>query len=292
MLLALLATVVLVQGTDTTVSVRPGTRLALSSFEGDISISTWNRAAVRIEADHDDETRVDIDQGGRTLTLRGKARYGPAEVSWRLTVPAEMALQLRSQSGDVRVEGTRGSVAVETVEGRIDVRGGTGFISLQSVAGDLVLTDAGGRINLNTVDGSITVRGARGDLRASAVDGAILLDDVESHNVDANTVDGEIRLSGPIHSGGEYHLASHDGDVTVVTPVIDATVSISAYDGEFESDFPVTVEGSVAHKRMTFTMGTGAARLELESFDGIVALRRGTARGARGDESPESPSRP
>jgi Putative adhesin len=292
MLLTLLATALLVQGTDTTVSVRPGTRLELSSFEGGISVTTWDRAAVRIEAEHDRDTRVDVDQGDGTLSLHGKARYGPAEVTWRLTVPAEMALQLRSQSGDVRIEGTRGSVSVETVEGGIEVHGGRGFVSLQSVEGNLVLTDAAGRVNLATVDGTITVRGAKGDLRASAVDGAILLDDIESHNVEASTVDGDIRLDGTIHEGGEYHLSSHDGDVTVIAPAISATVSVSTYDGDFESDFPVTVGGITAGKRMTFTMGTGTARLELESFDGTVALRRSGARGARSSDAPESPSRP
>jgi DUF4097 and DUF4098 domain-containing protein YvlB len=281
MLFALLVTTALLQGTDTTVTVRPGTRLALSSFEGGITVTTWNRAAVRIEADHDDETHVDIDQGGGVLNLHGRARYGPAELTWRLTVPAEMALQLRSQSGDVRVEGTRGSVSIETVEGRIEVQGGGGFIAMQSVEGDLLLSDAVGRVNLQTVDGSITVHGAKGDLKATTVDGTILMDEVESHNVEASTVDGDIRLGGAIRGGGEYRLSSHDGNVTVVTPSIDATVSVATYDGEFESDFPVTVGGITARKRMTFTLGTGSARLELESFDGTVALRRGSGRATR-----------
>jgi DUF4097 and DUF4098 domain-containing protein YvlB len=136
-------------------------------------------------------------------------------------------------------------------------------------------------VNLQTVDGSITVRGAKGDLRATAVDGTILMDEIESNNVDASTVDGDIRLSGAIHGGGEYRLSSHDGDVTVVSPSIDATVSVATFDGNFESDFPVTVGGIAARKRMTFTLGTGSARLELESFDGTVALRRGSGRGAR-----------
>jgi hypothetical protein len=292
MLLTLLATAVLIQGTDTTIAVRPGTRLELSSFEGGITVTTWNRAAVRIVADHDDDTRIDADQSGGTLSVHGRARYGPAEVTWRLTVPAEMALQLHSQSGAVRVEGTRGSVAIETVEGGIEVRGGTGFISLKSVDGDVLLADASGRLNLSTVDGSITVRGASGDLRANAVDGAILLDAIESDNVDASTVAGDIRLGGTIHEGGEYHLSSHDGDVTVIAPAINARVSVSTWEGEFVSEFPVTIDGITARKRMTFTMGNGSARLDLESFDGTVALRRSGPRGSRTPDVPESPTRP
>lgn len=266
------------QGTDTTVTVRPGSRLELSSQEGDITVATWTRNAIRIETDNDDDTRIDVDQGGGVVSLRAHHRYGPSEVTWKLTVPAEMALELSSQSGDISVDGTRGEVNVSTVEGKVTVRGGAGFVTLQSVEGDIDLRDASGRISLTTVDGSVKADGVRGDLKASAVDGEILLEDVESSNVEANTVDGEIRFSGAIRDGGRYRLTSHDGDVTVTAPVINASVSVSTFSGDFDSDFPVTLSGNSARKRMSFTLGTGGARLELESFDGTVALRRGTGR--------------
>jgi len=264
------------QSTDTTVTVRPGSRLELSSQEGDITVATWSRNAIRIVADNDDDTRIDVDQSGGIVSLRAHHRYGPSGVTWKLTVPTDMALELSSQSGDITVDGTRGEVNVSTVEGKVSVRGGTGFVTLQSVEGDIDLRDASGRISLTTVDGSVKAGGVRGDLKASAVDGEILLDDVESSNVDASTVDGEIRFSGAIRDGGRYRLTSHDGDVTVTAPVINASVSVSTFSGDFDSDFPVTLSGSSARKHMSFTLGSGGARLELESFDGTVALRKGT----------------
>jgi len=42
-----------------------------------------------------------------------------------------------------------------------------------------------------------------------------------------------------------------------------------------ESDFPITLSGITPGKRMNFTMGNGSARLEIESFDGTVSLRKG-----------------
>lgn len=266
------------QGTDTTLAVRAGSRLELSSQEGDITVTTWNRNSIRIEADNDDDTRIEVDQSGGTVSVHAHSRYGPPEISWRLTVPADMALELSSQSGEISVEGTRGELNVSTVEGGITVKGGSGFVTLESVEGNIVLNDASGHIALSTVDGSVKVRGARGDLKASAVDGEIQLEEIESGNVEASTVDGEIRFSGELRDGGRYHLSSHDGDVTVTAPVINATVSISTFSGDFESDFPVTLTGNSARKRMHFTLGTGSARLELESFDGTVALRKGSGR--------------
>jgi len=274
--LTVLAAALAPQGTDTTIAVRGATRLELSSIEGEITVQTWGRDAARIQADHDADTRIEIDQGGRTIRLRARARYGPAEVNWQLTVPADMGLDLSSQSGDVRVTGTKGELAVATIEGAITVQGGGRFVSLQSVEGEVELTGAGGRIKVTTVDGGIVVRGANGEIKASAVDGDVLLVDIESSDVEASTVDGGIRFSGVIRPGGRYSLSSHSGDVTVIAPSISADVTVSTFSGDFESDYPVTLSGAQNRGRMHFALGSGGARLDLESFDGTVSIRKGS----------------
>jgi len=266
------------QGTDTTVTVRAGSRLSLENFEGGVTISSWNRSAVRVQGSHDDDTRVDVDVQGSSVEVRGHSRYGPPEVEYRLTVPADISLEINTHSGAVQIDGTRGEVQVQTVEGAITVTGGAGRVSLQSVEGEISLTGASGRINISAVDGAVSVRNARGDLQVSAVDGAIRLEDIDASTVEASTVDGEIDFRGTIRDGGRYRLSSHDGNVTVTAPVINAAVSVSSYEGDFESDFPVTITGTRSRKRFDFILGTGSARLELESFDGTVALRKAGGR--------------
>jgi DUF4097 and DUF4098 domain-containing protein YvlB len=264
------------QDTDTTVQVRAGARLNVDNFDGGVTITTWNRSSMRVLATHDDDTRIEIDARGGSMDVRARSRYGPPDVEYRLTVPADMSLEINTQSGDVEISGSRGEIQVETVEGRITVDGGTGRVSLSSVEGEVQLSGASGRIDISAVDGSVSVRGARGDLRISAVDGAILLEDIDAVSVEASTVDGEIDFRGAIKEGGRYRLSSHDGDVSVTAPAIDAAVSVSTYEGEFESDFPVTITGRRGSKRLDFTLGKGSARLELESFDGSVRLRKGS----------------
>jgi hypothetical protein len=267
------------QDTDTTVAVRAGSRLSLDNFDGSVTITTWNRNSLRVQGTHDDDTRVDINVGGTSVSVRGRSRYGPPEVEYRLTVPADMSLEINTHSGDVEIDGTRGEVQVQTVEGKVTVNGGTGRISLSSVEGEVLLTNASGRVNISAVDGSVTVRSTSGDLQVSAVDGAVLLEDIDATNVDANTVDGEIEFTGSFQSTGRYRLSSHDGDVTVTVPSIDAAVSVATFEGEFESDFPVTITGRTQNrKRLDFTLGKGSARLELESFDGSVRLRKSSGR--------------
>lgn len=265
------------QDTDTTVTVRAGSRLNLDNFEGAVTITTWTRNSMRVQATHDDDTRVDVDVRGTTVGVRGRSRYGPPEVEYRLTVPADMNLEVSTHSGDVGIEGTRGEVQVQTVEGRITVSGGTGRVALSSVEGEVQLTGASGRINISAVDGSVTVRGARGDLQISSVDGAVLLEDIEATSVEASTVDGGIEFTGTFQESGRYRLSSHDGDVTVTVPSVDAACTVSTYEGDFESDFPVTITGTRSRKRLDFVLGKGSARVELESFDGTVRLRKSSS---------------
>jgi hypothetical protein len=264
------------QGTDTTVAVRNATRLELNTHEGSITVATWNRREVRIVAEHDRDTRIEIDEGRNTLRVRASGRHGPDEVNWRLTVPADLALELGAHEGDISVTGSRASVSASSVEGSITVRGGSGNVALATVEGDLRIEGTTGKVSLSTVDGNIQVRTLRGDLTLSTVDGDILLDDVESDNLVATSVDGNIAFAGVIKPRGRYRLTSHDGDIIVVAPEVDADVSVSTYSGEFQSDFEITLRGLTERRHLGFTLGKGSARLELESFDGRIELRKGT----------------
>src|SRR5512143_3093933 len=138
-MLALLALLAL-QATDTTVAVRPGARLNLDNFDGGVVVTTWSRNAVRVQATHDDDTRVEVDVSGASVDVRGHSRYGPPEVEYRLTVPADMSLEISTHSGDVQIDGTRGEVDVQTTEGVVKVNGGAGRVSLQSVEGEITLS--------------------------------------------------------------------------------------------------------------------------------------------------------
>ena len=76
-------------------------------------------------------------------------------------------------------------------------------------------------------------------------------------------------------AGGRYSLSSHNGDITLaLPPTANASVAVSTFNGEFESDFPVTVSGGRKGKRFNFTLGNGGTPIELESFQGTIRLVR------------------
>jgi DUF4097 and DUF4098 domain-containing protein YvlB len=130
-------------------------------------------------------------------------------------------------------------------------------------------------MTLGSVNSDVTVDGAVGQLAIEAVNGEVRLRAIDSDNVDVNTVNGDITYDGPIRPRGRYHFVTHNGDLTVAAQGgVDAVVGVSTFQGDFESDFPVVLSPGSKHRQMTFTLGTGSARIDLESFQGTIRLTR------------------
>jgi hypothetical protein len=274
--LAAVAALALLQGeTDTTFAVRQGQRLGVTDFGGAVVVKAWRQNSVRVRASHSSRAHITVSTDGPVVSVNASGRYGPALVDYEILVPVWLPLSISGSPGaEVTIEGTQAEVTVETVEGSVRVVGGNGNISLRTVEGDITLDGARGHIELNSVDGSIEARNSSGDITIETVDGSITMLDIESANVDASTVDGSIEYDGTIQDGGRYRLTTHDGSVTVSVPErANVTVSVATFSGSFDSCFPITLTSKPKH-RFTFTLGSGSARLELESFDGSINLCR------------------
>lgn len=291
MLLALvLVATALTPEFDTTFAVQRGQRLELSTHSGDVTVHTWSRNAVRVQASGERRSRIQVDQTASLVSIHSAGgRGGPDDVDYELTIPAWMGIRLSGVTSSIRVDGIQGTVSAETVEGDVTVVGGSGLVSLRSVQGNVALSGASGKIDVNSVNSDVSVRDVAGELQAETVNGDVKLIRVQSDNVEANTVNGEISYDGAIRANGRYRFSSHNGGLTVTIPEgTGALVSVSTFQGDFESAFPVTLTERHG-KRFDFTIGNGSARVELESFSGTIRLTRpGAHSGRRGNDEKDA----
>ncbi len=277
----------LLQQIDSTVPVERGQRLEVSAYAGEIAVKTWDRSAVRVVADPGSRTGIDIQRSATTVVIRTEGRRGtPSMVDLQITVPTWIALDLSGVYTDVTVAGARGPVTVETVQGEVSVEGGDGLVSLQSVQGSVTLRGAKGRLDVRSVNEDVHVSESSGEVTAETVNGDVTLSRVEATGVTATSVNGDLDYDGPIRNGGRYSLSTHNGDVTVsVAQGTNAAVAVSTFNGEFASQFPVTLTETRKGKRFSFTIGSGSAQVTLESFQGSIELvRPGAVRGARDED--------
>jgi hypothetical protein len=266
--------------TDQTVNVAKGTKLDVNNFAGDVIVKVWDRDAVRVEATHSDRESVDIKQGDQVLSVRSRSTRGgpPRSLDYTITVPKWMAIAVSGNYADVTMDGVGADVSVDTTRGDIKVTGGSGFVSLKSVQGEITLEKAKGRVEIRAVNEGIHLADVSADLSAESTNGSIILDRVDSANVDLYTVNGNISYDGPIKDKGLYRLTTHNGLIAIPVPErANATVTARTYNGGIRSTFQLPADNANSerrNKRLTLTLGNGSAHVELESFGGTIALRR------------------
>lgn len=269
------ALVAVQQQTDTLIAVQPDVRVEINNVAGDITVRAWDQNQVRIVAEHGSDDVIEIDTDGNELSIQAASAMGVGIIDIELTVPAGASLEIQAPFADISIAGTRGNVSVQVVEGDVSLEGGDGVIELQAVDGDVSVTGASGNVEAQSVDGDVTVTDVSGDVQVQTVDGDIILLRIASTNVEAATVDGDIEWDGDIEDGGSYSFVTHDGDLDIaVQEGANARIFVASYDADFSTDFPLTVPAGKHGKRFSLELGTGSARMELESFDGTINLRR------------------
>jgi DUF4097 and DUF4098 domain-containing protein YvlB len=263
-------------GVDTTLAVKHGMRLEVDNFSGDIKVRAWSRDALRIAASHSRRTRVEIDRSQSVIRLTAVGRMMPGSVDYELTVPTWMPLDLHGMSAEIDVEGTRATVTAKSINGDVRVKGGVEMVSASSLQGEVEVADAKARVEANSTNAGVKLRRIDGDVTAESLNGMIVLDDVASKSLEASTVNGSIVFVGRILEGGLYNLSTHNGTLLVGLPEKpDVTVSVATFSGDFSSSFPLELDtGRRGNRRFHFTLGSGSAKLELESFQGGVRLAR------------------
>lgn len=268
--------------TDQTIDVVKGTRLVLSNNAGEVVVRSWDQDKVRIQATHGARETVSAETADMTLRVRTQRQArGPMSglADFQITVPRWMAVNLSGTYLDATIEGTAAEVTVETVHGNARITGGTGSVTVRSVEGVITIDKASGRVQATTVNEGIRVTNVTGEITAETTNGDIVIDNAQTSNLEASTVNGDVTFNGTIRDNGVYRLTTHGGDIRVgLGGATNATIFVRTFQGDFSADFPIQLpDGQTARsgsKRFNFTLGNGSARIETQSFNGDIVLAR------------------
>jgi DUF4097 and DUF4098 domain-containing protein YvlB len=291
--------------TDQTVDVTKGTRLVISNNAGEVVVRSWDREQVRVQATHNERVTIDVASADSTLRIRSRATRGPAGlIDYQLTVPRWMAVNLSGTYLESTIEGTTAEVTVESVHGNIRVVGGSGNINLRSVQGVITVDKASGNVRATTINEGIRLTDISGDVYAETTNGDIEVQNAQTSSLEISTVNGDVTFNGTMRDSGSYRLTTHGGDIRLgLGGVNNATVFVRTFQGDFMADFPVVLpDGQSARegsKRFNFTLGSGSARIELQTFNGDITLARQSImtaeqlrRQRRGDTPKAAPAPP
>jgi len=164
------------------------------------------------------------------------------------------------------------------VNGSLTQSGAAKSVDLQSVNGAIDVTKASGRVKAEAVNGTVTVRDASGEIEASTVNGKLLITGGSFDRATFETVAGGVRFEAGLSARATMSVESVSGTVDLLLPAgLAAEFSVSTFSGDITNELGPAAEKSsrwTPEKELSFTTGSGGARVTVETLSGAVHIRK------------------
>jgi hypothetical protein len=131
-------------------------------------------------------------------------------------------------------------------------------------------------LGLRSVNGGISLTDVTGAVRLETTNGGIRLDDVGGR-VEGRTTNGglDIRLAGSGWTGEGLDVLTTNGGVTLAVPAdYNARVETGTTNGGLQVDFPVTLQGRIDRRHVSFEVGKGGPLVRALTTNGGVTVRK------------------
>jgi hypothetical protein len=229
--------------------------------------------------------RLDVRVGGATSWM-----FGGPRVRVRVWVPREFSVDIRTNSGSVRIADIGGRVRARTRDAEVEVRGISGPVKLRVVNGPVEVEEITGDLQLSSSDGEIQIAWVTGNVDARTTAGAIEMRNVDG-DVTAKTLDGSIELvsvRGPVVARSERgsvrasfavpargSLETERGDIDVVIPTDSSTdLDARATRGGVEVDASIDLNGEEEENSVVGEINGGGELLSLRTSRGRIRVSR------------------
>ena len=282
-----------------TFDATPGARLVVDTEFGAVDIQAQARDGIDVVVERPESLELEFEQSDGVVTIRGR-RTGPRWRFWdwekqphfRISVPYQHDLELRTAGGDIAIDRLQGEVTARTsggdvrvgeVDGPVRATTSGGSVRIgrahETVArtsgGDIRIGNARGHVSATTSGGSIEAEAVAGDVAAKTSGGSIRVRGVNGA-VQAKTSGGSISAEFIAQPHAPSELRTSGGNVTVYLPdeiAVDLNARTSG--GRVSTDFPVTMVGELsASNRLETTLNGGGPAMALRTSGGSIRLRR------------------
>jgi DUF4097 and DUF4098 domain-containing protein YvlB len=252
------------------------TTLSLTTFDGSLEVRSWDRDEVLIEVEkrgpdkeQAEAIQVRAEQAGSTITIdvkRPDGRQRPfgikASPSARIVASVPRSCNLVARSGD-------GSIRVERVTGKIELRTADGGVRGIDLAGSLVVHTGSGSLRFDDVEGTVDLESGDGGARLTG----------KLQAVRVRTGDGsvEVRADEGSAMSSEWEIRTGDGGLRIELPAgFSANLDASTGDGVVrlrgfgEPDAPGRRERTSSVQR---SLNSGGRVIRLRSDSGSITVK-------------------
>ncbi|MEZ5316292.1 MAG: DUF4097 family beta strand repeat-containing protein [Vicinamibacterales bacterium] len=252
--------------------------LHLYTFDGSVEVRTWDRPEVVVDIqkrgqDKEAVSRIEVlsERTGNRIQIEarkpggggfvGIGRFVSSSAKLVASVPRNTDLVVRSGDGSILVERVNGRLELRTSDGSIRATETSGELLAESGDGTIQLEEVAGVVEARTDDGSVRLTGTPAVVRARTGDGGMTL-----------------RIRGGAAMTGDWTVTTGDGSISMELPdEFDADIEADpGSDGRARSELALTdVTGGTREQRvLRGRLGQGGHRLTIRTGDGSIRLLR------------------
>jgi DUF4097 and DUF4098 domain-containing protein YvlB len=283
--------------TERTFTSTPNVVVSFCGGSSNVTIRGWDRNEVHVRTEAGGKLIVTGDKDTTKpgpfsqlkISIASDPRHGRSEDcqsngDMQIDVPRSAVLDITTNEGDIDAENIA-KLHAESMSGDFSLRGITRAIDVTTYSGDIIVEKARGPVSLSSFSGDVELRDAApadpGDwLVASSISGCVAISDSSFGQVKLKNISGDLTWTGALASGGNYTLATTNGDIMLILPASSSFKVLAqvANQGAVTTDFLLKADGETSFKKIsqnvTGTYGGGSARLNLSTFNGSIRLRK------------------
>ncbi|HEY0070321.1 MAG TPA: DUF4097 family beta strand repeat-containing protein [Chloroflexia bacterium] len=174
---------------------------------------------------------------------------------FRIQVPYNCDLMLRTSSGDIYVKDVNGTLFIQTT---------SGDVNLDRISGNLLASSASGDIHAHGVEGKVGIRSASGD---------IALERADLQELGVQTASGDINAYLKRVPDREFEVRTVSGDLRVTVPA-DArlTAEMTTVSGDLRCKLPHEIISRSGRRSRTLVVNGGGPAARFQSVSGDVTV--------------------
>jgi hypothetical protein len=146
---------------ERTYPARGAVHLNLYCLNGDIHLSTWDRATVNIRATTSRPSLIEDSTAGEEISIRVKRQFKPIRVDFDVMVPAQASVVIENVIGKIDVKGLKGHLRISSIDSNVRLIGvNSQSLDVKVTSGDIYFEGdlhETGSYGLQTMKGDIDV---------------------------------------------------------------------------------------------------------------------------------------
>jgi hypothetical protein len=253
------------------VAAAPDATVKITNAVGSVRVVGWDNDSVVVQGTLGAGSGpLEISGEPRAVTIRVPVSQDAHELSpthLEVRVPRRNVVAVRTSTADIKIQDVEGGLDLESVSGRISVRGRPRMVYAESAGGDVIIDVATKIVRARSVNGNVTVLNARGYLEASTVSGVVNVQGNGLWEGEITSISGNIQFEGDFDSGGSFYFETHSGALELVLPSsIRADFDITTLAGaQVANDFGPDSAGR-------FAANGGGTLIRVKSFKGQIRI--------------------